>query len=164
MRKIRLISIFFLGGGPQIYVTWFALTSFIIPLLALSFYYARICVRIRQNLRSKEMDKERSMKKPTVATTMTSSMRKCRDRDVVVLTPDASATNLSPWSKLRKWGYEKVKYKPEKFSAQICLFEPCICCLFHQRSTSSFYVHRSQTVKLSVFFALLESAHIKICL
>jgi hypothetical protein len=35
----------------------FALTSFIIPLLALSFYYARICVRIRQNLRSKELDK-----------------------------------------------------------------------------------------------------------
>ena len=95
-------------GGPQIYVTWFALTSFIIPLLALSFYYARICVRIRQNLRSKEKDKERSMKKitTTTATTQKTSFNR-RDKNVVVSTPNVSST-LSPWSKLRQWGYEKV--------------------------------------------------------
>jgi hypothetical protein len=86
-RRLKLFSLS-PGGGPQIYVTWFALTSFIIPLLALSFYYARICVRIRQNLRSKEMDKERSMKKPTPATPPTQkASRRRRERDVVVTSP-----------------------------------------------------------------------------
>ena len=90
--KIDFVLIF-IGGGPQIYVTWFALTSFIIPLLALSFYYARICVRIRQNLRSKELDKERSMKKPTTTTTAKTT-RSRRDKDVVISAPGQSSINV----------------------------------------------------------------------
>eukprot|EP00095_Tigriopus_kingsejongensis_P005316 maker-scaffold123_size333416-snap-gene-0.10 protein:Tk05316 transcript:maker-scaffold123_size333416-snap-gene-0.10-mRNA-1 annotation:"vasopressin v1a" len=38
----------------EIYVTWFGLTSFFIPLMALSFFYVRICRAIRQNLNSKQ--------------------------------------------------------------------------------------------------------------
>ncbi|TRY76586.1 hypothetical protein TCAL_00119 [Tigriopus californicus] len=38
----------------EIYVTWFAVTSFFIPVMALSFFYVRICGAIRQNLNSKQ--------------------------------------------------------------------------------------------------------------
>jgi len=45
------------------------------------------------------------------------------------------------------------------------LCDEVIRCKFHQHSTSGFFEHRSQkrkkTVKLSVFFALLGSAHTK---
>eukprot|EP00093_Oithona_nana_P003628 03628.XXX_115883_116947_1 [CDS] Oithona nana genome sequencing. len=40
--------------GLRIHVSWFALSNFIVPLFALSFYYVKICTKIRQNLRAKK--------------------------------------------------------------------------------------------------------------
>ena len=40
--------------GARIYVTWFTLSNFIAPLVALSFYYVKICSKIRRNLRAKK--------------------------------------------------------------------------------------------------------------
>ena len=40
--------------GARLYVTWFTLTNFIAPLVALSFYYVKICAKIRRNLRAKK--------------------------------------------------------------------------------------------------------------
>ena len=40
--------------GLRIHVTWFAVSNFIIPLSALSFYYVKICTKIRRNLRAKK--------------------------------------------------------------------------------------------------------------
>ena len=35
-------------------MTWFTLSNFIAPLVALSFYYVKICAKIRRNLRAKK--------------------------------------------------------------------------------------------------------------
>ena len=40
--------------GLRTHVTWFALSNFVIPLVALSYYYVKICNKIRRNLRAKK--------------------------------------------------------------------------------------------------------------
>jgi len=73
-------------------VTWFALTSFIIPLIALSFYYARICSKIRDNLRTKKLDKERTMKRAGNTLRLTQRLHifgKMLSKDWVILLGDA---------------------------------------------------------------------------
>lgn len=42
------------GLGFRLFVTWFALSSFVIPLSVLSFCYVNICSAIRHNLRAKQ--------------------------------------------------------------------------------------------------------------
>ena len=40
--------------GARIYVTYFTLSNFLAPLIALSFYYTKICGKIRRNLQAKK--------------------------------------------------------------------------------------------------------------
>ena len=40
--------------GARIFVTWFTLSNFLVPLGALSFYYVKICGKIRRNLKAKK--------------------------------------------------------------------------------------------------------------
>ena len=49
-RKIMLLG----DWGARIYVTWFTVSNFLAPLIALSFYYTKICGKIRRNLQAKK--------------------------------------------------------------------------------------------------------------
>ena len=49
-----ILSNFSDAWGARVYVTWFTLSNFIAPLVALSFYYVKICAKIRRNLRAKK--------------------------------------------------------------------------------------------------------------